>query len=129
MKNFINIFIYVIISFLLFIQYIWYAVVVGSYSTHMTVQEFGVFIFLSILACLSVYLNNLFAKRILMNFIMTYLLLAEEGVLSILWIVSILDSFRYKNEVFATITGFIGLVSVLILFSLGIKYIYRYTYR
>jgi len=125
----INIFIYILISFLLFIQYIWYAVVAGSYSTYMTVQEFAVFIFLSILICLSVYLNNIFAKRILVNFIMTYLLLAEEGILSALWIVSILDSFRYKDEVFATITGFIGLVSVLILFSLGIKYIYRYTYR
>lgn len=95
----------------------------------MTVQEFAVFIFLSILICLSVYLNNIFAKRILVNFIMTYLLLAEEGILSALWIVSILDSFRYKDEVFATITGFIGLVSVLILFSLGIKYLYRYTSR
>ncbi|WP_152528716.1 MULTISPECIES: hypothetical protein [Thermoanaerobacterium] len=64
-----------------------------------------------------------------MNFIMTYLLFAEESVLSILWIVSILDSFRYKNEVLTTIAGFIGLVSMLILFSLGIKYIFRYTSR
>ncbi|MBP2072793.1 hypothetical protein [Thermoanaerobacterium butyriciformans] len=126
-KDLINIFIYILISFLLFIQYIWYAVVAGSHSTYMTVQEFGVFIFLSILVCLSVYLNNIFAKRILMNFIMIYFLFAEESVLSILWIVSILDSFRYKNEVLTTIAGFIGLVSMLILFSLGIKYIFRYT--
>ncbi|MDI3478659.1 MAG: hypothetical protein PWQ59_2184 [Thermoanaerobacterium sp.] len=93
----------------------------------MTVQEFVVFIFLSILVCLSVYLNNIFAKRILMNFIMTYLLLAEEGILSTLWIVSILDSFRYKDEVFVIMAGFIGFISVLILFLLGIKYLYRYT--
>ncbi|WKV08679.1 hypothetical protein Q2T46_14300 [Thermoanaerobacterium sp. CMT5567-10] len=64
-----------------------------------------------------------------MNFIMTCLLLAEEGILSTLWIVSILDSFRYKDEVFVIMAGFTGFISVLILFLLGIKYLYRYTSR
>lgn len=127
MRNLANIFFYILIALLMAMQYIWHLIIIGSFSTHMTIAELIVFIFISLIICFSILLKYIFPKNTFTNLIMTYLLIAEESILSILWIISILDSFKYKNEIFVLIAGFAGFLSVFISFLCEANFLLKFT--